>query len=98
MNRNEEVCKLLSMSPEEMVKKANGKLIILEDLDELHAHFARAIADEIKANNDAGKKTKLILPVGPTGQYPILKDIVNKERISLKNCHFFYMDGQVVIF
>ena len=92
MNRHEEVKQLLNMSPEKMAKKANGRLVIMDNLDELHEHFARAIADEIIANNKAGRKTKLILPVGPTGQYPLLKDIINKEKISLKNCHFFYMD------
>ncbi len=92
MNRHEEVRKLLNMSPEEMVDKAEGRLVVLENLDKLHEHFARAIADEIKANNKAGKKTKLILPVGPVGQYPLLKDIINEEKISLQDCYFFYMD------
>ena len=92
MNRSKEVKKLLSMSVEELKQKAGKRLVVLENLDKLHEQFANAIADEIKANNSAGKQTKLILPVGPTGQYPILKDIINKERISLRNCHFFYMD------
>ena len=92
MNRSEEVKKLLSMSVNELKQKAGKKLVVLERLDKLHEQFANAIADEIKANNEAGRQTKLILPVGPTGEYPILKDMINKERISLKNCHFFYMD------
>ncbi|MCD6219380.1 glucosamine-6-phosphate isomerase [Candidatus Calescamantes bacterium] len=92
MKRCEEVRKLLSMGPEELVEKANGKLVILDTLDELHEHFARTIAEEIKGNNEKGEPTRLILPVGPTGQYPILAEIINKERISLKNCYFFYMD------
>ena len=92
MKRSEEVRKLLAMEPEEMVEKAKGRLIILDTLDELHEHFARAIADEIKGNNEKGQPTRLILPVGPTGQYPILAEIINRERISLKNCYFFYMD------
>ncbi len=92
MTRGEEVRKLLSMGPEELVEKAKGKLIVLDTLDELHEHFARTIADEIKGNNEKGKATKLILPVGPVGQYPILAEIINQERISLKNCYFFYMD------
>jgi len=92
MTRGEEVRKLLSMGPEELVKEAKGRLIVLDTLDELHEHFARTIADEIKGNNEKGRTTRLILPVGPTGQYPILAEIINKERISLKNCYFFYMD------
>lgn len=92
MTRAEEVKKLLAMTPEEMLEKAKGRLIILDTLDDLHQHFARSIADEIKGNNEEGKPTRLILPVGPTGQYPILAEIINRERISLKNCWFFFMD------
>lgn len=92
MNRREEVRRLLRMSTEEMVAKAEGKLVIVDDLDALHQHFAESIAKEIIKNNEAGRPTKLILPVGPTGQYPILKDMINKQGISLKNCFFFFMD------
>lgn len=92
MNRREEVRRLLRMSTEEMVAKAEGKLVIVDDLDALHQHFAESIAKEIMKNNKAGRPTKLILPVGPTGQYPILKDMINKQGISLKNCFFFFMD------
>lgn len=92
MNRREEVRRLLRMSTEEMVAKAEGKLVIVDDLDALHQHFAESIAKEIMKNNEAGRPTKLILPVGPTGQYPILKDMINKQGISLKNCFFFFMD------
>jgi len=92
ISRSEEVRKLLKMTPEEMLAKAKGRLVIVKDLDALHRHFAESIANEIKKNNEEGKPTRLILPVGPTGQYPILKDIINSEGISLKNCYFFFMD------
>ncbi len=67
-------------------------LSVLPTLDALHAHFARAVADEIAANNAAGRPTRLILPVGPTGQFPLLVEICNRERISWANCHIFFMD------
>ena len=80
------------MSREQMLKKAGKHLIILKDIDALHEQFATQIADEIKANNKTGKPTRLIVPVGPVGQYPILVDMINTEKISLKKCWFFYMD------
>jgi glucosamine-6-phosphate deaminase len=64
----------------------------VHDLDALHRHFAESIATEIRTNNDRGLPTKLILPVGPVGQYPLLADIVNHDRLSLKDCWFFMMD------
>ena len=67
-------------------------LEIVPDPLALHRHFARSIADEIQANNRAGRPTRLILPVGPTGQYPILARICNKERINWRSVHTFNMD------
>jgi glucosamine-6-phosphate deaminase len=92
VSRREEVQRLLKMTIEEMEEKAKGHLVIVETLEELHQHFAESIANEIKKSNAEGKPSTLILPVGPTDQYPILKDLINKERINLKMCHFFFMD------
>jgi len=92
MNRGKEIHELLKLSPEQMLEKAKGKLEILPDLDELHKHFARDIADTIIQNNKNNKPTVLIIPFGPVPQYPLLVDIVNEENISLKNCKFFFMD------
>ncbi|MEO1996155.1 MAG: hypothetical protein ABGZ17_12855, partial [Planctomycetaceae bacterium] len=63
-----------------------------ELLNSEHRHFADSIADEIRANNSHRRSTRLILPVGPVGQYPILAEIINDENISLKACWFFMMD------
>jgi len=92
IDRREEARRLLSLSIEELLEKAKGHLLVFENLEKLYEHIARSIADEIKKNNIEGKPTRLILPIGPVEQYPILRDIVNDECISLKNCHFFFMD------
>jgi glucosamine-6-phosphate deaminase len=84
--------KLLSMPAEEIDNWSPVKVVIVPDTDTLYKTFARSIADKIKANNKAGKLTKLILPVGPTPQYPILANISNKEEISWKNVWTFNMD------
>jgi glucosamine-6-phosphate deaminase len=94
MNRSDEIRKLLKLSPAEVKKRAGKHLVVAENLDVLHQHFADSLADEIIANNRKGRASKLILPVGPVGQYPILADRINREKISLKNCWFFMMDEQ----
>ena len=83
---------LLSMSFKNLEKESKIKVQILPDKDHLHNHFARSIADEIKSNNSLNQPTRLILPVGPIQQYPILVEICNKERISWKNVYTFNMD------
>jgi len=57
-----------------------------------HLHFARTLADEVAANNAAGRPTRLILPVGPTLHYPMLAEICNREGISWRDAHLFFMD------
>jgi len=82
----------LGLSPEQLQQKSKVRLEVLPDAQALHEHFARAVADEIKANNQAGRPTRLILPVGPVAQYPLLAEICNHEQISLHNVHTFNMD------
>ncbi len=78
MDRKDEIRRLLEMSGAELLAAAQGRLVIAEDL---HAHFARSIADEIKTHNREGELARLILPVGPTRQYPLLADIIRDEQI-----------------
>lgn len=56
------------------------------------ADFAASIASEIRERNGRGEPTRLILPVGPVKQYPILVEITNRERLSWRNVHVFQMD------
>jgi glucosamine-6-phosphate deaminase len=83
---------LHGMSPEEVQRAANRQLLVLPDPASLYAHFAGSIADEIDGNNRAGKPTRLILPLGPRGQYPLLARICNERRISWASTHVFFMD------
>ncbi|MBE0685200.1 MAG: glucosamine-6-phosphate isomerase [Anaerolineaceae bacterium] len=82
----------LTINPEELQSTTRIRFEVLPDPSAIFDHFARSIADEIQANNAVGKTTTLILPVGPIGQYPLLVDICNHERISWKNVHTFNMD------
>ncbi|MFH0965695.1 MAG: hypothetical protein V2A58_16985 [Planctomycetota bacterium] len=90
--RAREISRLNRMTVREVMRKAGEHLTVVKDLDALHRHFARAIADEVAANNRAGKPTRLILPYGPTGQYPYLVERVNAKGITLTNATFFFMD------
>jgi glucosamine-6-phosphate deaminase len=82
----------LTIPAAELAQTCKVPLEILPDLPTLYHHFARSIADEILENNLQGNPTRLILPVGPLAQFPILADICNRERISWKNVFTFNMD------
>ena len=76
-----------------MEKKVNG--IVFKTVSkewDVYFDMALVMLDEIMKNNALGKKTVMIVPVGPTDQYPILARLVNQLKISLKNVWFFNMD------
>ncbi|HZS86472.1 MAG TPA: glucosamine-6-phosphate isomerase [Chloroflexota bacterium] len=72
---------------------AKVQLKILPTPDDVHRWAAREMADEVKENNRQNRPTRWILPCGPTKQYPYFIEIVNSERISLRNVHVFHMDN-----
>jgi glucosamine-6-phosphate deaminase len=83
---------LLYLPAAELAIHSKLKLVITETSQALFWHFARSIADEIDANNQKGLPTRLILPVGPVGQYPLLVELCNRQRISWRNVFTFNMD------
>jgi len=66
-------------------KSVSGEFAVYFDM-------ALTMLEEIISHNEKGEKTVMIVPVGPTDQYPILADMVNRLNVSLKNVHFFNMD------
>ena len=47
----------------------NIRLRIVKDKEAAAEHFARTMVDAIQANNHLNTPTRLIMPVGPRGQY-----------------------------
>jgi len=83
---------LMNWPVEELRRRARLPFRLLPDLDAVIRDFAHSIAGEIRSRNARGEPSRLILPVGPIAQYPILVEITNRERISWKNVHVFQMD------
>ncbi|HET7771068.1 MAG TPA: glucosamine-6-phosphate isomerase [Chloroflexota bacterium] len=82
----------LTISAEELHRRAGSRLVVLPDRRAVYEQFARSIADEIAEGNAADRDTVLILPVGPVGGYPVLSEVCNQQRISWKRVHVFNMD------
>ena len=82
----------LTIPTADLPKTSKVQVEILPNPNAVIHHFARSIADEIKSNNQLNHPTRLILPVGPVSQYPLLVQICNQERISWFNVHTFNMD------
>jgi len=92
MDKKTEIRQLLKLSPDEVQAQAGERLIVCPDINELQRRMAKDITGAIQSGNANNGPTRLILPVGPTGQYPILADILNRKQIPLSRCWFFFMD------
>lgn len=80
-----------------MEKVINGiRCKALPTEHEVYFDMALSMLEEIIAHNEKGEKTVMIVPVGPTNQYPLLADMVNRLNVSLKNVHFFNMDEYMI--
>ena len=77
---------------ERLGEGAKLPILKLGDSGEVFYELAEEMCGAIRANNAAGKHTVFICPVGPVGQYPIFVRLVNREKLSLKNCWFINMD------
>lgn len=76
----------------ELRRRARLSFRLVADRAALFVDFAHAIAAEIRRGAIEQRPVRLILPVGPVQQYPILVELTNRERISWRNVWVFQMD------
>ena len=80
---------------EELEKSSKIKLNVCDHEVDMYWKVAMEVLEVIEENNKKGKTTFMIVPYGPLGPYFRLTYLVNKYRISLKNCVFCNMDEYV---
>jgi glucosamine-6-phosphate deaminase len=67
-------------------------LRIVKNSEEMGNVMARELVQEIVNNNKRGRNTRAIIPCGPSCWYKPFTDLVNGEKVSLKNLEVFHMD------
>lgn len=92
IDRGEEIRQLFSLSVEEVVRKSQGHLVVLKTLEELHDFTAEHMVREFRASMTRKAPLAFILPVGPVEPYPRMAEKINRDRVDLSNCWFFFMD------
>lgn len=78
--------------PEELGKGSRIALDVCDTEQDLYWKMAIEVIELIAENNRRGEPTLMVVPYGPLGPYSRLVYLVNKYRISLKNCIFMNMD------
>lgn len=78
--------------PSELGKGSNIKLNVCEHEVDMYWKVAIEVLEVISENNRKGEPTVMVVPYGPLGPYARIAELVNKYRISLRNCVFMNMD------
>jgi glucosamine-6-phosphate deaminase len=91
-DRSNEIREIFKLSVDELIEKSEGHLVVKESIDELYEYLANEMVEEFRKAATKDGKTAFIMPVGPTQPYRMMAEKINAERISLKNCVFFFMD------
>lgn len=81
-----------SYTREQLLENPGMPLFCLKDNAAVFEQMADQMVREIENNNQAGRHTVFICPVGPVGQYPYFVNMVNEKNLSLKDVWFINMD------
>jgi glucosamine-6-phosphate deaminase len=92
VDRSDEIRQLFKLSVEEMVQKSRGRLVVKRTLEELYEFSAEYMVSEFHAGMTKKGPAAFIMPVGPVEPYPRMAKKINRDRIDLSNCWFFFMD------
>ncbi len=65
---------------------------LVHDSAQMGQLMARELVDEIRQHNAAREVTRAIIPCGPTCWYKPFTDLVNRERVNLRDLVVFHMD------
>ena len=78
--------------PEKLGQGSNIKLNVCEHEVDMYWKVAIEVLETIEEKNKKGEPTLMVVPYGPIGPYSRLVYLINKYRVSLKNCTFINMD------
>ena len=78
--------------PEKLGEGSSIKLDVSVAEVDIYWKVAISVLEIIAENNRKGEPTVMVVPYGPLGPYFRLSYLVNKYRVSLKNCVFINMD------
>ena len=90
----EEARRVAAIPRESITEHSNPDfhISVIEDGDDFDRQMAGAIVDGIRDARDRGERHVVILPVGPTAQYPVAARLINEQQLDLSHVDIFTMD------
>jgi glucosamine-6-phosphate deaminase len=78
--------------PDELSEASPVPLTVLPSAGDVHRRAADDMFSEIRGARESGSELCLIVPLGPTGQYPLLAGMINDAALPLEHVTFVGMD------
>lgn len=92
IDRSREIRNLFRLSVDELVEKCQGRLVVTDTLEQLYDFLAEEMVEEFRKSMEKSGPSAFIMPVGPVQPYRLMAEKINRRRINLGNCRFFFMD------
>jgi glucosamine-6-phosphate deaminase len=68
------------------------RVFLLPEPSDVYREFATGFLEQLRAVQNLPETLNVILPIGPTAQYPLIAKTVNEEGLSLDKCRIVLMD------
>jgi glucosamine-6-phosphate deaminase len=82
----------IAVPVDDLPSRSRIPLALVDEPADVHREFADDVWQEVSAAHEEGREISLIVPLGPTGQFALLADRLNRARMSLEHVTFFGMD------
>ncbi|MBI9102291.1 MAG: hypothetical protein JEY99_07750 [Spirochaetales bacterium] len=86
---------IYSMNVRELQEESGVPITEVETETDLYYAMALAMYSTIEKNNEAGRSTTMILPVGPVFQYRRFRTLLDFRPLNLSALHLFFMDEYI---
>lgn len=82
----------LDVAPEQLGQGTPVPVRVLGDTESIARDMAQAMLDSVREAASGGKPATLIVPVGPVDQFPVLVEMINQQRVDLRDVCLINMD------
>ncbi len=87
-----QVPEYLTIGPDGLGKGTPVKVRTCGDMEAIASDMARVMAETIRQAQQEGRNATLIIPVGPVDQFPVLAEMINRQRIDCRDVMLINMD------
>jgi len=82
----------LKVPPAELGAGTNVEVVVVEGMDEIANAIAIEMVKVVEEAQAGDGKVTLIIPVGPVDQFPVIAEIINRERMDWREVMLINMD------